>query len=50
LISSATVPGGFLVERFSIAGSWHLTPAVIAARAGALLGPAPAAPAVLVQR
>jgi mannosyltransferase len=44
-----TAVDGFLVDRFSVAPAWSLTPAAIGARAAALLGPAPAAPAVLVQ-
>jgi mannosyltransferase len=49
LISKRTVDG-FLVERFSITPGWRLALSEIARRAGTLLGPAPANPAVLVQR
>ena len=48
LLSSTVVKGGFLVDRFAVPG-WRLTPAAIAARGPALLGPAGAAPAVLLQ-
>jgi hypothetical protein len=48
LLSSKVVRGGFLVDRFAVPG-WRLTPAQLAARAPALLGPAGAAPAVLLQ-
>jgi hypothetical protein len=48
LLSSKVVKGGFLVDRFAVPG-WHMTPAQIAARAPTLLGPAGAAPAVLLQ-
>jgi mannosyltransferase len=50
LLSSKTVKGGFLVDRFAVAPAWTLTPAEIGARAPALLGPAQPGPAVLVQR
>jgi mannosyltransferase len=49
LLSSKTVRGGFLVDRFAVAPAWTLTPAELGARASALLGPAPPGPAVLVQ-
>jgi hypothetical protein len=48
LLSSRVVRGGFLVDRFAVPG-WRLTPAQLAARAPSLLGPAGAAPAVLLQ-
>ncbi|MGZ4321394.1 MAG: glycosyltransferase family 39 protein [Solirubrobacteraceae bacterium] len=48
LLSSKVVKGGFLVDRFAVPG-WRLTPAQLAARAPSLLGPAGAAPAVLLQ-
>ncbi len=47
-LSSATV-AGFQVDRFALSPAWHLAPQAIGSRAGALLGPAPAAPAVLIQ-
>jgi mannosyltransferase len=40
---------GYLVDRFSLDPAWVLTRAAIAARVGALLGPAPTGGAVLVQ-
>ncbi len=49
LVSRRAV-GGFLVERFLIRRGWHLPLAEIGRRAGSLLGPGPANPAVLVQR
>ena len=49
LISSQAVDS-YLVQRFSVSPAWHLTPAALGARAGALLGPAPPRPAVLIQR
>jgi hypothetical protein len=49
VISTKTVDG-YLVARFSLASPWHLTSSEIAARAQVLLGPAPPAPAVLVQQ
>ncbi|MGI8414380.1 MAG: glycosyltransferase family 39 protein [Solirubrobacteraceae bacterium] len=49
LIASRAV-NSYLVERFSLHPAWHLTPAAIGARAGALLAPAPPSPAVLIQR
>jgi uncharacterized membrane protein len=49
LIGSRTVQG-YRATRFSIAGGWRLTPAQIAARAAALLGPAAQTPSVLIQR
>ncbi len=48
LISSTPVDG-LLVARFAIPSGWHLTPGEIAARAGGLLTPAAASPAVLIQ-
>jgi hypothetical protein len=48
LLSSKVVKGGYLVDRFAVPG-WRLTPAQLAARAPSLLGPAGAAPAVLLQ-
>jgi hypothetical protein len=48
LLSTKVVKGGFLVDRFAVPG-WRLTPAELAARAPSLLGPAGAAPAVLLQ-
>lgn len=47
---SSQVVGTFLVQRFSLAAPWRLVPADVAARAASLLGPAPAGPAVLIQR
>jgi mannosyltransferase len=49
LLSSRAVKGGFLVDRFEVSPAWTLTPDQIGSRAGALLGPAPPGPAVLVQ-
>jgi 4-amino-4-deoxy-L-arabinose transferase-like glycosyltransferase len=49
LLSSRAVKGGFLVDRFLVPG-WRLTPAAIAQRAPALLGPAGSTPAVLLQK
>ncbi len=49
LISRRTVDG-FLVERFMVTPGWRLSLSEIGRRAGTLLGPAPANPAVLVQR
>jgi mannosyltransferase len=49
LLSSKSVDG-FLVDRFAVGPAWRLSPAAIGARAGSLLGPAPAGPAVLIQR
>jgi hypothetical protein len=46
---SRRVVDGYLVERVRLAQPQALTSAEIAARAGTLLGPAPPAPAVLVQ-
>jgi hypothetical protein len=37
------------VDRFALASAWHLTPAAIAVRATALLGPVRIVPGVLVQ-
>jgi mannosyltransferase len=48
LIASSTVHG-ILVDRFDVSPAWHLTPAAIAARAGSLVGPAPASAAVVIQ-
>ncbi|HEY7294664.1 MAG TPA: glycosyltransferase family 39 protein [Dehalococcoidia bacterium] len=48
LLSSKVVKGGFLVDRFAVP-SWRLTPAAIAAQGPSLLGPAAAAPDVLLQ-
>jgi hypothetical protein len=49
LIATRTVHG-FVVDRFALAGAgWSATPAAIVQRAGALLYPAPAGAAVLVQ-
>jgi hypothetical protein len=48
LIGSKTVDG-FLVTRFSVPG-WRFLPRAIAARAPALLGPAPPSISVLLQR
>ena len=48
VIARRTV-NGFLVERLALARPWHLTPAAIPRRAGALLKPAPPPPVVLVQ-
>jgi 4-amino-4-deoxy-L-arabinose transferase-like glycosyltransferase len=39
----------FLVDRFALAAVWHLTPAAIAARATALLGPVRGVPGIVVQ-
>jgi uncharacterized membrane protein len=47
---SRRIVAGYLVERFRLAQPQALSTPQIAARAGTLLGPAPAAPAVLVQR
>ena len=49
LITSRVVDGN-LVVRFRVRPRWTLTPAAIASRAPALLGPAPPGAAVLVQR
>lgn len=49
LLSTRTV-NGFLVARFLIAGGWRLSPLEMGQHAAALLPPAPAAPAVLIQR
>ncbi len=49
LVSARTVDG-YLVARFALASPWNLAPGAIGARAQSLLGPAPAAPAVLVQQ
>ena len=49
LLSRSAV-NGFLVERFLIRPGWRLSLADFGRRAGALLGPGPASPAVLVQR
>jgi uncharacterized membrane protein len=49
LISRQAVDG-YLVERYRLTRPWTLTPAEIGSRAGALLSPAPPAPAVLIQR
>jgi mannosyltransferase len=46
---SRTPVDGLLVTRFAVTPGWHLTPAAIAARAGGLLTPAAASPAVLIQ-
>ena len=40
---------GYVVSRFSLLGPWRGTPTELGTRAGALLAPAPAAPAVLIQ-
>jgi hypothetical protein len=48
LLQSKTV-NNFLVDRFSLASAWHLTPTMIALRATKLLGPVRANPGVLVQ-
>jgi hypothetical protein len=48
LLSGKSVDS-YLVERFSVSPAWHLTPAAIGQRAGTLLAPASADPAVLVQ-
>jgi mannosyltransferase len=48
LIGSRAV-NGILVDRFAVAPAWYLTPAQIAVRASALLGPAPPGPAVVLQ-
>ena len=37
------------VDRFALASAWHLTPAAIAARATALLGPVRGVPGIVVQ-
>ena len=47
---SGHVVDGQLVERFAVHPSWRLSPSAIAARAGQLLVPAPAAPGVLIQQ
>ncbi len=47
---SSTTVAGFQVDRFALRPAWHLAPQAIGARAGGLLGPAPATPAVLIQR
>lgn len=44
-----TAVNNFLVDRFSVSPAWHLTPAEIAARATALLGPVRGAPGLFVQ-
>jgi 4-amino-4-deoxy-L-arabinose transferase-like glycosyltransferase len=49
LLSSRQVDS-YLVQRFELASALALTPAEIGARARTLLGPAPPAPAVLIQR
>jgi mannosyltransferase len=49
LIGSRAVDD-ILVERFAVDPAWRAMPSAIGARAGALLGPAPATPAVLLQR
>jgi mannosyltransferase len=49
LISAKTVHG-FLVARFAVQPAWRRSLAAIGARAGSLLAPAPAHPAVLLQR
>jgi hypothetical protein len=49
LLARNTLPG-FVVARFAIDGGWRATPASLAARAGTLLGPAPADPAVLIEQ
>jgi mannosyltransferase len=46
---SRTPVDGLLVTRFALTPAWHLTPGEIAARAGGLLMPAAASPAVLIQ-
>ncbi len=48
LIARHTVDG-FVVDRFAVDPAWSAPPAAIGARAGSLLGPAPAAASVLVQ-
>jgi mannosyltransferase len=48
LISRLPVDG-YLVDRFSVSPAWTLSQAAIVARAGALLGPAPAGASVLFQ-
>jgi len=49
LLGSRTVKG-YLVQRYGLTSPQTLTPAQITARAGSLLYPAPADPAVLLQR
>jgi mannosyltransferase len=49
LIGTRSVDG-YLVARFALGPGWRLPPPEIGARAGALLAPAPPAPAVLLQR
>ncbi len=49
LIASKSV-NSYQVDRFALAQPWHASPALIAARAGQLLQPAPAGAAVLVQQ
>jgi mannosyltransferase len=49
LLAHSTL-SGFVVARFAINRGWRGTPASLAARAGTLLGPAPADPAVLIEQ
>lgn len=49
ILAHSTLPG-FAIARFAIRGGWRGTPASIAARAGTLLGPEPADPAVLIEQ
>jgi len=49
LLGSKSVEG-FLVERFALRPSWHLSPSEIGKRATSFLGPAPPSPTVLIQR
>lgn len=49
LLSSHAVDG-FEVDRFAVTPAWRLTPAAVGSRASDLLGPAPPAAAVFVQR
>ncbi|HEV3128003.1 MAG TPA: glycosyltransferase family 39 protein [Solirubrobacteraceae bacterium] len=49
-LTSSRVVGTFLVERFRLTSPWRLSPQEVAARAGLLLGPPSATPAVLIQR
>jgi hypothetical protein len=48
LLGSKTVHG-ILVDRFLVTPAWQLTPGAIAARAAALVGPAPPSSAVVIQ-